>query len=99
MGNRPSRKHRQEAPEDVGTLWTWSGSLGKHGARCWPRPDSWELRVIVAGATLLSEHCARTEGAFSLAERWKERMLLDGWRQVGSIRLSGSGYTSINGCR
>ena len=99
MGNRPSRKQPQEAPEDVGTLWTMERFAGR--ARCallaWP--DSWELRVIVAGATLLSKHCARTEDAFSLAERWKERMLRDGWRQVGSIRLSGGGYTSINGCR
>jgi hypothetical protein len=82
MGNRPSRKRRQEAPEDVGTLWTMERFAGS--ARCalivWP--DSWELRVIVDGTTLLSEHCARSEGAFSLAERWKERMLRDGWQQI-----------------
>ena len=99
MATRKARSQQQDTPHDVGTLWTMERFAGK--ARCallvWP--DSWELRVIVAGATLLSEHCARTEGAFSLAERWKERMLRDGWRQVGSIRLSGSGYNSINGCR
>ncbi len=82
MGNRASRSRHHEAPEDVGTLWTLRRFAAT--ARCalvyWP--DSWELRVIVDGATLLSERCARPKDAFGLAESWKARLLRDGWKQI-----------------
>jgi hypothetical protein len=82
MGNRALRRREQQPPEDVGTLWTLRRFEGNARCALMARPNSWELRVIVDGTTLLSEHCLRAEDAFSLAERWKERMLRDGWQQV-----------------
>ena len=73
---------RQDAPNDVGTLWTMQRS--GHAARCalmtWL--GDWELRVVVDGDTLLSERCPRGPEAFAIAELWKRRMIEKGWRQV-----------------
>jgi hypothetical protein len=45
-------------------------------------PGGWEVRVLVDDETLLSEHCVRTDQAFTLADRWKRRMIDQGWKQV-----------------
>ena len=82
MSNRPSRRRHQQPPENVGTLWTLQRFEGNARCALMAWPHSWELRVIVGGTTLLSEPCLRAEDAFSLAERWKERMLKDGWQQI-----------------
>ena len=73
---------REETAEDVGTLWTMQrqGRTSRCALMAWPR--AWELRVVVGDETLLSERCDRAGEAFMLAERWKHRMLDQGWRQV-----------------
>lgn len=72
----------QDAPNDVGTLWTMRRS--GHDARCalmaWV--GEWELRVVVDGDTLLAERCPRGPEAFAIADLWKRRMLEQGWCQV-----------------
>jgi hypothetical protein len=82
MGTSLRKASRQEPPNDVGTLWMMQRL--ECSARCalmaWP--GSWELRVLVDGDILLSEGCTRADEAFELAERWKHRMLDQGWRQV-----------------
>jgi hypothetical protein len=72
----------QDAPIDVGTLWTMRRS--GHSARCalLASLGRWELRVVVDGATLLAERCPRGAEAFATAELWKRRMLEQGWSQV-----------------
>jgi hypothetical protein len=42
----------------------------------------WELRVLVDGEILLAERCARSDEAFTLADKWKRRMLDRSWQQV-----------------
>jgi hypothetical protein len=56
----------------------------ERSARCalMSRPGRLELRVVVDGETLLVDRCARAEEAFTLAERWKHRMIEKGWQQV-----------------
>jgi hypothetical protein len=75
-------KWQQNAPHDVGTLWTMHWL--KRSARCallaWP--GSWELRVLVDGEIILSERCSRADESFELADRWKHRMIAQGWKQV-----------------
>lgn len=71
-----------DAPRDVGTLWMMrrSGHLVRCALLAWT--VDWELRVVVDGETLLSERCPRGAEAFSLAERWRGRMLDQGWQQI-----------------
>ncbi len=68
--------------KDVGTLW--SMRRNRRSARCaliaWP--DTFELRVLVDGQSLLSERCNGAAEAFTLAEAWKRRMMDKGWHQV-----------------
>jgi hypothetical protein len=73
---------RREIPDDVGTLWTLRRS--GHTARCalMALVGEWELRTIVDGHIILTEQCPRGDEAFALADLWKRRMLVDGWRQV-----------------
>ena len=73
---------RKDTPNDVGTLWIMSRS--EHCARCalMDRLGNWEVRIVIDGEILLSERCPRGNAAFALAERWKRRMLDDGWRQT-----------------
>jgi hypothetical protein len=82
MRSRTISTSRQDPFNDVGTLWTMRRQ--DYAARCaliaWP--DDWELRVLVNGEVLLAERCERADEAFTLAERWKQRMLDQGWRQV-----------------
>jgi hypothetical protein len=82
MRNRTTKRSRQERPEDVGTLWTLRQQ--GHTARCallaWR--SSWELRVLVDREILLTERCERGTETFALAERWKRRLLGQGWEQV-----------------
>ena len=83
MGNRTWRpRHHDEAPEDVGTLWTMQRL--ESSARCALMACSgrWEVRVLVDGTLLLAEPCGRADVAFHLADRWKQRMLQDGWHQI-----------------
>jgi hypothetical protein len=82
MGNRTIRAPGQGTPDDVGTLWTMQ--RGDRTCRCallaWP--TRWELCVLVDDKTLLSERCTRVDAAFGLADRWKIRLLEQGWRQI-----------------
>ena len=82
MAKRGSRSAaRFEAP-DVGTLWTMQRR--EHTARCalFAWPDGWEVRVLVDGETMVSERCARSPDAFSLAETWKARLVGQQWQQI-----------------
>ena len=64
---------------DVGTLWTLF--LAPRAARCaliaWS--DGWEVRIVIDGEIRKSQRCARGEGAFAIAARWKDRMVERGW--------------------
>ena len=82
MRNRTAKASREEAPEDVGTLWTMvrQARTSRCALMAWPR--AWELRVVAGGDTLLSARCDRPGEAFVLAEQWKQRMLEQGWRQI-----------------
>ena len=68
--------------EDIGTLW--SMQHGDRRARCallaWE--GDWEIRVLVDGDTLLARPCDGPAAAFTLAEEWKRRLTLQGWRQI-----------------
>jgi hypothetical protein len=80
--SRAPKSSPHDPPHDVGTLWMMRRLT--HSARCallaWP--GGWELRVLVDGDILCSERCARTDDTFALADRWKRRMLDQGWKQV-----------------
>ena len=73
---------REDAPHDVGTLWTMRRS--ERSARCalMTSASDWELRVLVEGDVLLTERCNTAADAFEVAERWRHRMLVRGWQQV-----------------
>jgi len=77
-----SANGRRETSDDVGTLWTLERS--GHRARCalMALVGEWEPRVLVDGHAILAERCPRGAGAFALADRWKRRMLDDGWREI-----------------
>jgi hypothetical protein len=81
MRNLPTRP-RENAPDDVGTLWTMRRS--ERCARCalMTQASEWELRVLVEEDVLLTERCNTAADAFEVAERWRHRMLLRGWQQV-----------------
>jgi hypothetical protein len=72
----------RRSANDVGTLWTLLGLEGK--ARCalfsWSR--DWELRVVINGDTFLRRRCISAQETFALAERWKRKLIAQGWRQV-----------------
>lgn len=82
------RSARDHDPHDVGTLWTMRRS--GHSARCAliTRRGRWELRVLIDRDLLLADRCDGPADAFSVAERWKEQMLLDGWLQVVPSRIA-----------
>jgi len=86
---RPGSSHQDDA-EDVGTLWTML--RGEHSARCAliARRSEWEVRVLIGRDPLLEERCARADEAFAVGERWRLRMLQDGWRQVVPARERGT---------
>jgi hypothetical protein len=73
---------RRDGAEDVGTLWTMHRL--EHRARCAliARRNGWEVRVLIGRDLLLEERCDRADQAFSLGERWRVRMLENGWQQV-----------------
>jgi hypothetical protein len=68
--------------EDIGTLW--SMQHGDRRARCALLSSSggWEIRALVDGATLLAQACEGPAAAFSLAEEWKRRLSVQGWREI-----------------
>jgi hypothetical protein len=82
VDNRMTTRARQETPNDVGTLWTMrrQGLAARCALIAWP--GDWELRVLVDGEILLTERCPRGNEAFALAERWRGRMLKQGWEQL-----------------
>lgn len=82
MRNDKVRDSRKDAPEDIGTLW--SMARGDHRARCvlMVFRGRWEIRVLVDGTSVLSEHCSEPAAGFVLAEKWKRQMFAHGWRQV-----------------
>ena len=82
MTLRTSKAFHGDAPRDVGTLWIMrrSGHLVRCALLAWP--VDWELRVIVDGDTLLSERCPRGAETFRLGERWRQRMIDQGWQQI-----------------
>lgn len=67
---------------DIGTLW--SLTRGESSARCvlLALPVGLELRVVMDGSVLRTEHCERHDQAFELAERWRDRMLDRGWSRL-----------------
>ena len=67
---------------DIGTLW--SLTRGESAARCvlLALPVGLELRVVMDGSILRTEHCERHDQAFALAERWRDRMLDRGWSRL-----------------
>ena len=73
---------RAKHPQDVGTLWILRRAA--RAARClliaWS--GGWEVRVVVDGEILKTQRCARGEGAFALAARWKGQMLEQGWEPI-----------------
>jgi hypothetical protein len=82
MRDRTARTPRQDPPDDVGTLWKMQRDDRTSRCALMAWPTCWELRVLVDDLTLLSERCVRADEAFALAERWKHRMLEQGWRQI-----------------
>ena len=80
--SRQSGSSRGDRAADVGTLWTMDRR--EHQARCglFARRNGWEVRVLIGGDLLLEERCTRADEAFSIGERWRLRMLQDGWRQL-----------------
>ena len=45
-------------------------------------PVGLEIRVVMDGSVLRTEHCERHDQAFALAERWRDRMLDRGWSRL-----------------
>jgi hypothetical protein len=82
MKVRTSKASHADAPRDVGTLWMMrrSGHLVRCALLAWP--VDWELRVVVDGEILLAERCPRGAEAFRLGERWRDRMLDQGWQLI-----------------
>jgi hypothetical protein len=82
VNSRRLIRSHEDAPSDVGTLWTMRRP--GHRARCalmsWA--GRWELRILVDDEVLLAERCPRGGAAFEIAEVWHRRMLDQGWRQV-----------------
>ena len=78
---RQSRSGHDRA-EDVGTLW--SMRRREYSARCalMARRTGWEVRVLVGADVLLEERCNRADEAFTIGERWRVRLVRDGWIQV-----------------
>jgi hypothetical protein len=73
---------RANHSHDVGTLWTLRRA--RLAARCaliaWS--GGWEVRVLIDGEIRKTERCARSDGAFAVAARWKGRMLERGWEPI-----------------
>lgn len=82
MPSRTVKTSNRQDPEDVGTLWTMH--RWEHAARCTliSKRGAWEVRVLLDGGLLLEERCAQAAAAFTLAEHWRQRMLIQGWEQV-----------------
>jgi len=90
MSTRQSSSSPRDGAEDVGTLWTMHRL--EHSARCAliARRSGWEVRVVIGRDLLLEERCARADQAFTVGERWRLRMLQDGWQQVVPARDRGT---------
>ena len=77
-----TRRAPEQAPQNVGTLWT----MGRCDltARCalLAPASGWELRVLIDGMCLLAEQRRRSDEAFAFGDLWKRRLLDRGWRQV-----------------
>jgi hypothetical protein len=79
---RSSALSNNGSVRDIGTLW--SLTRGESSARCvlLALPVGLELRVVMDGSVLRTEHCERHDQAFELAERWRDRMLDRGWSRL-----------------
>ena len=75
---------RDRAQRDIGTLWTLT--RGESTARCalLALTDGLELQVLIDGSLLRSEQCERHEQAFTLAARWRARMMDREWKALRS---------------
>lgn len=82
MSHRRSRSSGQQTRNDVGTLSTMRRLDRRARCALFARPGGWELSVIVDGGPLLTQQVPRSSDAFSLAEKWKLRMLHHGWVQL-----------------
>jgi len=73
---------RLRHPNDVGTLWTLRRA--PRAARCTLIACSggWEVRIVIDGDVVKTQRCDRGEGAFTIAARWKRRMLERGWEPI-----------------
>lgn len=81
---QPGTRKRLGPPagEDVGTLWTLrhNGYTARCALLAWKA--AWEICVLVDGAAILTERCGRTDELFAVAERWRGRLVEEGWEQV-----------------
>jgi hypothetical protein len=77
--SRAAAPDRARVQRDIGTLWTLK--RGESAARCvlLALADGLELQVLMDGTLLRAERCERHEQAFTLAERWRARMMDRGW--------------------
>ena len=77
---RAASPDRDRVQRDIGTLWTLK--RGESTARCvlLALADGLELQVLIDGGLLRTEACERHQEAFTLAERWRARMMDRGWK-------------------
>jgi hypothetical protein len=82
--SRAAAPDRDRAQRDIGTLWTLK--RGESIARCvlLALADGLELQVVMDGSLLRAERCERHEDAFTLAERWRTRMMDREWKGLRS---------------
>jgi hypothetical protein len=85
MHTRTSGTSLQERPNDVGTLWILRRNARTARCALMDCQGAWEARVIVDREVVDAERCDRPAEAFAIAERWKARMLEEGWRQIGRV--------------
>ena len=82
MSHGTSRISSHHMRQNVGTLWTMRRLDSSARCALFARAGGWELSVLVDGVSLLTEQCSRSSDAFNLAEKWKLRMLHQGWVQI-----------------
>ena len=87
---RKTTPTRTTADRNIGTLWTLV--RGESVARCVliKVSDGLELRVLLDESRLRGEPCGSYSEAFELGDRWRERMMLRGWKPLPSRAIHAS---------
>jgi hypothetical protein len=67
---------------EAGTLWTMCRNHLTAHCVLFTWREGWELRVVVGAEILVTERCNRTDEAFALADRWKQRLMRQEWREI-----------------